>query len=133
MKHLKYITVIMFGILLTMSPAHADIGVEQSQLLQSYFEHLEKGDTAAILSLLDDPLLSRKKAMLASNPAYPAFIARLYQDSDIHILSIEEIDAYSSTADVEVFFQGEPKPATVKILMKKINGQWKIVDESEEN
>lgn len=131
MKHLKYITVILFGMLLTVWPVHADTGVEQNQLLQSYFEYLENGDTAAILSLLADPLLSRKKAMLTSNPAYPDFIARLYQDADIRILTIDATDAYSSTADVEVLFQGEPKPAAVKMLMKKIDGQWKITDESE--
>jgi hypothetical protein len=128
MKLIAYMLPILIITGVAVQVGHAE-STAQSQVLQSYISYLKTGDTAGILSVLGNPLLSRQKELLESNPSYSDFLIAHYQGSDIIIASIQNVDAYTSKANIEVVYQGDDNTRNIQLLLKNTNGRWTICDE----
>jgi hypothetical protein len=128
MKSISYGILILLITVCAVGVGHCDTS-EQDQLLMSYIEYLKSGDTQGLLSLLGDPLLSRKRDQLESNPSYSSFLAKHYEHANFQVSAVNIVDAYTSKGVIEVAFPGSAKPLEIKLLLKRMDGLWKIVDE----
>lgn len=128
MKRISYMVSVLLITVFTFGVGHCDTS-EQDQLLLSYIQYLKSGDTQGLLSILGDPLLNRKRDQLQSNPSYSSFLAKHYENANFQVLAVNSMDAYTSKGLIDVVFPGSAKPLEIKLLLKRNDGLWKIVDE----
>jgi hypothetical protein len=128
MKRISYMVSILLITVCTFGVGHCDTS-EQDQLLLSYIQYLQNGDTQGLLSILGDPLMNRKKDQLQSNPSYSSFLAKHYENANFQVSAVKRVDAYTSKGGIDIVFPGSAKPLEIKLLLKRIDGLWKIVDE----
>lgn len=128
MKRISYVVSILLITVCTFGIGLCDTA-EQDQLLSSYTQYLKSGDTQGLLSILGDPLLNRRKDQLQSNPSYSSFLVKHYDNANFQVTAIESLDAYTGKGVIDVVFPDSVKPLEIKLLLKRIDGVWKIVDE----
>ena len=102
---------------------------EVEAVVESYFEYLRAGDTAGILSLITDPLLSERRELLEKNSSYSEFLRDMYKNSYIQITNIKNIKGNKKAADVGIYLNEEEIPIKTRLILQIINGSWKISNE----
>ena len=108
--------------------AEADEG-EVESVVQSYYGYLKLGDTAGVMSLLTDPLLSERRELLEKNSSYPQFLREMYESSYMKITEIKKIKGNKRAADVEIYLNEGQTPLKTRFILQNVNGSWKISNE----
>jgi hypothetical protein len=94
---------------------------------QNFFNLLKQGNSVAIQSLLDDDLL-QKRNKLFSNPKYEQFLKNYYKDSELKIVSINQVNDSMALVDIEILTKGQPEKNQTICFSKKGN-KWKLARE----
>ena len=130
MKRFLFLALLLIIPLLYSNVAHteADKG-EVGAVVESYYRYLRVGDTAGILSLLTEPLLSEKRELLEKNTAYPQFLREMYQSSYMEITKIKKVKGNKRAVDVEIYLDEVGMPLKTRFILQIVNGSWKISDE----
>jgi hypothetical protein len=103
--------------------------VNETELIETLFIHLQQGDTDAIVELFTEPLLSKKKELFENNRSYSNFLKQTYRDAILTISKIEILDDDRSVADIEIQFANEDPALKTRFVLKNLNGTWKISSE----
>lgn len=128
----RFLFLALLGIipLLYYNIAHteADEG-EVEAVVESYYGYLRAGDTAGILSLLTEPLLSERRELLERNTAYPQFLREMYQSSYMEVTDIKKVKGNRRAVDVEIYLDEGQNPLKTRFILQIVNGSWKISNE----
>ncbi len=126
--------VVLALLVITLFPIQGISDVEAKEaeveaVVEGYFEYLKAGDTAGVLSLIADPLLSERRELLEKNTAYAEFLRDMYKNSYMKITNIKNIKGNKKAADVEIYLNEEETPIKTRLILQIINGSWKISNE----
>lgn len=102
---------------------------EEAAVVESYYGYLRAGDTAGILSLLTEPLLSERRELLEKNTAYPQFLREMYQSSYMEVTDIKKVKGNRRAVDVEIYLDEGQNPLKTRFILQIVNGSWKISNE----
>ena len=109
------------------SRANADDDIYS--LMNNFFYNVSNGFKGGTLAFMADPMLSANRAQLSNNPAYPAFLRKIYANSRMVIKNIETIDDDTKAVDVEIFYKNETMPKKRRYIVIREMGMWKVSDE----
>ncbi len=101
----KIMVLICFLAVVLFAPQNSSANVDDEiyTLMNNFFYNVSNGFKGGTLAFMADPMLSANKAQLSKNPAYPAFLRKIYANSRMIIKDINTIDENTKAVDVEIF------------------------------